>query len=117
IKILNMEKIKVSDYGITPAGERVEKFILENAHGMSVEIITFGGIITSLTAPDNAGKLQNVVLGYADPVDYFNGNPYYLGAIIGRFGNRIAIAEFELEGKKYTLEANDGVNSLHGGKN
>ncbi|ACU08179.1 aldose 1-epimerase [Flavobacteriaceae bacterium 3519-10] len=112
-----MEKIKVSDYGITPAGERVEKFTLENSHGMSVEIITFGAIITSLTVPHKAGNLQNVVLGYADPADYFNGNPYYLGAIIGRFGNRIANAEFELEGKKYTLEANDGVNALHGGKN
>src|SRR5690606_10733575 len=64
-----------------------------------------------------AGNLQNIVLGYADPADYFSGNPYYLGAIIGRYGNRIADAEFELEGKNYTLEANDGVNALHGGKN
>lgn len=112
-----MENIKVSDYGITQAGKSVQKYTLRNKNGMKAEIISFGGIITSLTAPDRDGNYSDVVLGFADPQDYFNQNDYYLGAVIGRYGNRIARAEFNLEGEKFTLDRNDGQNSLHGGQN
>ncbi|GLB48324.1 aldose epimerase family protein [Neptunitalea lumnitzerae] len=104
------------DYGTTPEGEKIEKFTLKNANGMQMEVITFGGIITSLTAPDKDGKLEDIVLGYTTPDDYFNGNPYFFGAAIGRYGNRIAKGKFSLDGTEYQLATNDGPNHLHGGK-
>ncbi len=111
-----MENIQVSDYGITGKGDSVEKYTLTNRNGMQVEVISYGGTIISLTAPDKNGNYEDVVLGFTDPEDYFNGNPYFFGALVGRYGNRIAGAEFTLEGKTYQLHKNDGSNSLHGGK-
>lgn len=111
-----MENIQVSDYGITGKGDSVEKYTLTNRNGMQVEIISYGGTIISLMAPDKNGNYEDVVLGFTDPEDYFNGNPYFFGALVGRYGNRIAGAEFTLEGKTYQLHKNDGSNSLHGGK-
>ena len=111
-----MENIQVSDYGVTAKGDSIKKYTLTNKNGMKVEVINFGGIITSLTAPDKDGKYEDVVLGFTKPEGYFNGNPYYFGALIGRFGNRIANAKFILDGKTYDIDKNDGPNSLHGGK-
>ncbi|KMQ59162.1 aldose epimerase [Chryseobacterium sp. BLS98] len=111
-----MEKIHTSDYGVTPKGDSIKKYTLTNKNGMKVEVINFGGIITSLTAPDRNGKYEDVVLGFTKPEGYFNGNPYYFGALIGRYGNRIANAKFSLEDKAYEIDKNDGPNSLHGGK-
>lgn len=103
-------------YGKTTDGKEVDIYTLTNKNGMKVQIINYGGIITSLTAPDKNGKYEDVVLGYTKPEDYFNGNPYFYGAIIGRYGNRIANAKFSLDGKNYNLNKNDGPNHLHGGK-
>ena len=108
--------ITKSDYGTTPDGAKIEKYTLTNEKGMKMEVITLGGIITSLTAPDKDGKYEDIVLGYAKKEDYFNGNPYFFGAAIGRYGNRIAKGKFSLDGKEYQLTVNDGPNSLHGGK-
>jgi aldose 1-epimerase len=112
----HMENVQVSDYGVTAKGDSVKQYTLTNKNGMKVEVINYGGIITSLTAPDKNGKYQDVVLGFTKPEDYFNDNPYFFGALIGRYGNRIANAKFTLEGKTYELDKNDGPNSLHGGK-
>jgi aldose 1-epimerase len=112
----HMENVQVSDYGVTAKGDSVKQYTLTNKNGMKVEVINYGGIIISLTAPDKNGKYQDVVLGFTKPEDYFNGNPYFFGALIGRYGNRIANAKFTLEGKTYELDKNDGPNSLHGGK-
>lgn len=112
----HMENIKISDYGVTAKGDSIKKFTLTNKNGMMVEVINFGGIITSLTAPDKNGKYADVVLGFTKPEEYFNGNPYFFGALIGRYGNRIANARFTLEGKTYDVDKNDSPNSLHGGK-
>lgn len=112
----HMENVQVSDYGVTAKGDSVKQYTLTNKNGMKVEVINYGGIITSLMAPDKNGKYQDVVLGFTKPEDYFNGNPYFFGALIGRYGNRIANAKFILEGKTYELDKNDGPNSLHGGK-
>jgi aldose 1-epimerase len=112
----HMENVQVSDYGVTAKGDSVKQYTLTNKNGMKVEVINYGGIITSLTAPDKNGNYQDVVLGFTKPEDYFNGNPYFFGALIGRYGNRIANAKFTLEGKTYELDKNDGPNSLHGGK-
>lgn len=111
-----MENVHTADYGVTPKGDSIKKYTLTNKNGMKVEVINFGGIITSLTAPDRNGKYEDVVLGFTKPEGYFNGNPYYFGALIGRYGNRIANAKFSLEGKAYEIDKNDGPNSLHGGK-
>ena len=108
--------IEKAEYATTTEGVKIEKYTLENTNGMKVEVITFGGIITSLTAPDKNGKYEDVVLSYNTPEDYFEGNPYFFGAIIGRFGNRIAKGQFSLDGKKHQLTINDGPNQLHGGK-
>ncbi|GLB52741.1 aldose 1-epimerase [Neptunitalea chrysea] len=107
--------ITKSDYGTTPEGVKIEKYTLKNANGMQMEVITYGGIITSLTAPDKDGKYEDIVLGYTTPDDYFNGNPYFFGAAIGRYGNRIAKGKFTLDGTNYQLATNDGPNNLHGG--
>ncbi|MBE4948967.1 aldose epimerase family protein [Chryseobacterium culicis] len=111
-----MENVHTSDYGVTPKGDSIKKYTLTNKNGMKVEVINFGGIVTSLTAPDRNGKYEDVVLGFTKPEGYFEGNPYYFGALIGRYGNRIANAKFSLEGKTYEIDKNDGPNSLHGGK-
>lgn len=101
-------------FGKTSDGEAVELFKMSNASGTTVEVITYGGIITSLSVPDKTGSFANVVLGYDSLSQYIANNPYF-GAIIGRYGNRIAKGKFSLDGQNYQLETNDGPNHLHGG--
>jgi aldose 1-epimerase len=106
--------ISKSAYGTTADGKAVDEYTLTNANGVEVKIITYGGIITSVRVPDRNGNLADVVLGLNNLADYETKNPYF-GAIIGRYGNRIANATFSIDGEDYTLAANNGVNSLHGG--
>lgn len=103
-----------SAYGTTPDGEPVDMYSLKNAQGMQVDVITYGGIITNWTAPDKDSVYENVVLGYDSLSQYIASNPYF-GALIGRFGNRIAKGKFSIDGKEYSLATNDGPNHLHGG--
>lgn len=101
-------------FGKTNVGTPVELYTLRNQHGMEARIMTYGGIITHLTAPDRKGHFADVVLGYDTLPEYFKGTSYF-GALIGRYGNRIGHAQFTLDGVKYKLAANNGPNSLHGG--
>jgi aldose 1-epimerase len=101
-------------FGHTAAGTSVDLYTLRNRHGMEVRIATYGGTVTSLTAPDRAGHYADVVLGYDTLPGYFKGTAYF-GAMIGRYGNRIARGQFTLDGTKYTLATNNAPNSLHGG--
>ncbi len=101
-------------FGVTPDGQAVEQYVLTNRRGASVSMITFGGIITSIQVPDKAGKLGEVTLGYDELPPYLNKNGS-LGALIGRFGNRIARGQFTLDGKTYQLALTNGKNHLHGG--
>jgi aldose 1-epimerase len=101
-------------FGKTPEGETVDVFTLTNAQGMEVRPITYGGIITSLRVPDRMGRFDDVALGF-DNLDGYIKNPPYLGAIIGRYANRIAKGRFALDGKTYSLAVNNGPNHLHGG--
>ncbi len=87
---------------------------LINKHGVVAIITPFGGKLISLWVPDRNGKLADVVLGYDSAEQYISGNPYF-GALIGRYGNRIAKGKFTLEGKPYQLATNNGANALHGG--
>ena len=106
--------IRRAPFGSAPNGEAVELLTLTSAHGMEARVMTYGGIILSLKVPDRNGNLGDVVLGYDSLADYVKASPYF-GAIIGRYGNRIAKAHFTLDGKGYTLAANNGPNALHGG--
>ncbi len=96
-------------------GKEVDLYTLKNNKGMVVKITNYGGIIQTLTAPDRNGKYEDIVLGYDSLNQYVNNNPYF-GAIIGRYGNRIAKGRFVLNGVEYKLATNNGPNSLHGGK-
>ncbi|MFP4624711.1 MAG: aldose epimerase family protein [Gemmatimonadota bacterium] len=96
-------------------GEPVELYRLRNANGVEARVTNYGGIIVSLMVPDRTGEFADVVLGYETVDEYVADNSPYFGAIIGRFGNRIAGAEFTLDGETHTLAANNGPNALHGG--
>ena len=102
-------------FGETADGTPVEEYTLVNENGVSVGIITYGGIITSINVPDRDGTTENVVLGFDNLDDYLKRNPYF-GTITGRYANRIGAASFMLDGETYTLAANNGPNSLHGGE-
>lgn len=107
-------KIEKTDFGKLPDGQTAELYTLKNANGMEAKITNYGGIITHLTAPDSSGVFEDVVLGYDSLSGYLKSSPYF-GAIVGRYGNRIAKGKFTLEGKTYTLAVNNMVNHLHGG--
>lgn len=103
--------------GQTPEGQGVYQYVLTNKNGMQAAIMTYGGIMTSLTVPDRNGKLENVLLGYSSLEDYWRtGNKNYFGALVGRYANRIADGRFTLDGISYQLSVNDGPNTLHGGR-
>lgn len=106
--------IEKSPYGTTVEGIDVDKYKLSNPQGMEISIINYGGIITSWTAKDINGVYEDIVLGHNKLSEYEKGSPYF-GAIIGRFGNRIAKGKFSIEGKEYNLAVNNGENHLHGG--
>lgn len=96
--------------------DSIQVYTLKNKAGMTVKVTNYGAIITSIEVPDKAGKLGDVVLGYDSVEGYMNAvdKPYF-GAVVGRYGNRIAKGKFELDGQTYTLPVNNGPNSLHGG--
>jgi aldose 1-epimerase len=106
--------MKKQPFGKTSDGRDVELYTLTNKKGMEVAITNFGGIVVALKAPDRNGKFDDVVLGYAS-LDGYLTNKAFLGALIGRYGNRIAHGKFPLNGANYTLPKNDGDNTLHGG--
>ncbi len=94
----------------------LKNHILKNKNNMEVHVTNFGGIITKILTQDKDGKFSDVVLGFDRAEDYQN-NPQhpYFGALIGRYGNRIAKGRFSLDGKDYQLAVNNGANHLHGG--
>ena len=106
--------ITKADFGKTSEGQAVEIYTLHNSKGAEARIMTYGGIVQSLSMPDKNGKFADVVLGFDNLQGYIDKTPYF-GALIGRYGNRIGGAKFTLEGNPYTLATNNGPNSLHGG--
>ena len=111
---LTVNKIKKTVFGTLPDGRVADQYTLKNANGMEVKISNYGGVITHWTAPDKDGKFEDIVLGFDSLAGYFTPPPYF-GAIIGRYGNRIAKGKFTLDGKNYQLAKNNGENHLHGG--
>lgn len=106
--------ITQAPFGTLPDGRPVSQFTLINRGGMIVKILDFGGIINEIHVPDRDGAFADVALGFETVQPYVKDSPY-LGALIGRYGNRIARGRFTLDGKAYQLPTNNGNNHLHGG--
>jgi len=111
--------ISEEGFGIINDNVKINRYTLKNKKGMEVSIITYGGIITSLKVPNKDNVIQDVVLGF-DSLEEYTSPEYikncpYLGALIGRYGNRIAKGKFSLDGEEFTLATNNGTNHLHGG--
>ncbi len=111
--------ITKASFGTMPDGTAIESYTLRNSKGMEAKIMSYGGIVTTLKVPDKTGQFGDVVLGF-DNLDSYTKDSYtkacpYFGALIGRYGNRIGHAQFTLGGNIYTLPANNGENTLHGG--
>ncbi|WP_221391403.1 aldose epimerase family protein [Dyadobacter sp. NIV53] len=101
-------------FGTLPDGKEVSLFVLKNSKGYTAEILNYGGIIKSLHVPDKTGLMTNVVLGFESLEEYV-ADQTYMGALVGRYSNRITNGRFELNGKEFQLSVNNGQNCLHGG--
>jgi aldose 1-epimerase len=108
-------RIEERDFGKLPDGTVVKLFTLRNARGMTAKVMTYGATITELDVPDRHGQARSVVLGTDTLEGYLGGFPAP-ASVIGRVANRIAKAQFTLDGVEYKLAANDGANSIHGGR-
>jgi aldose 1-epimerase len=111
---LPMGEITKQSWGKTKEGTAVDIYTLRNAKGAEARISNYGGIVVSLKVPDRKGKFGDVVFGYDDLDGYLKATPYF-GALVGRYGNRIAKGKFTLDGTEYTLATNNYPNALHGG--
>lgn len=109
------QQVETEEFGTMDDGRTVQLFTLTNSNGMEVSITNYGGIVTSIKVPDEDGNIENVVLGFDNLEQYKSGHPFF-GAIAGRYANRIANGQFELNGETYQLATNDGENHLHGGE-
>lgn len=111
----NTVSISEESFGTLEDGREVQLYTLSNSNDMEVQITNFGGIVTAIRTPDKDGNVENIALGFDSLDKYLSGHPNF-GALIGRYGNRIADGEFKLNGETYTLAQNDGDNHLHGGE-
>lgn len=107
--------VEQHEFGVTPAGESVERFILTNQNGMKVALLSLGCIIQSIDAPDRDGAFVNVALGFDRLDDYLTNLPFF-GCVAGRYANRIAGGRFQLDGESHQLVVNERGNTLHGGQ-
>lgn len=101
-------------FGTTATNEPITLYTLKNTQGMEVHIMNYGAIITKIIVPDKNEVMEDVVLGFENMADYIKDSPYF-GSIVGRYGNRIAAGKFSLDGKNYTLAAQNNGQHLHGG--
>ena len=112
--MISTAKLSHEPWGALPDGRTVHLFTLRNAHGMRVSVSELGATLVSWHAPDRSGRLGDILLGHDAPVDYWEAKTY-MGALVGRWANRIAGGRFTLEGIAYSVDRNEGENSLHGG--
>lgn len=112
--IATLPRAERRTFGYTRDGKKVTSFTLRNSDGVQAEVLDYGGIVRALHVPDRHGHPIDVVLGYDDLASYVSDRSY-LGALIGRFANRIRGGTFVLDGKAYKLATNNGPNHLHGG--
>jgi aldose 1-epimerase len=109
-----MSNLTKRSFGSLPSGEQISLYSFTNGNGVGASVTNFGGRVVMLLVPDRNGELEDVALGFDDLAGYLAKNPYF-GALVGRYANRIAGAQFVLDGQTYKLAANDDSNSLHGG--
>jgi aldose 1-epimerase len=107
-------EIQKALFGQTADGQPVDVYTLTNKKGMQLKVLNYGGIILELWVPDRNGQYQDVIVGY-DNISGILADSYYMGALVGRYGNRIARGQFSLDGQVYRLACNNGANHLHGG--
>lgn len=105
--------VSAERFGTTPDGEGVDRYTL-SAGQIRLQVLSYGGAVCSIEAPDRRGRLANVVLGLPTLADYVRRSPYF-GCITGRYANRIAGGRFTLDGRPYHIPLNDGPNTIHGG--
>jgi aldose 1-epimerase len=108
-------RMSKESFGKLPDGQEVSRFTLTNKNGIEMQVINYGGIITSLKVPDKNGVMKDIVLGYDSLSSYLKSSPFF-GALIGRYGNRIGNGKFSLDGQAYTLAQNNNGQHLHGGE-
>ena len=106
--------IRIDPLGAMPSGESINQYTLINRNGLQMQVINYGGTITSLKTPDRNGTMEEIVLGCDSLQDYLDGTPFF-GSLVGRYGNRIAGAQFVLDGTTYSLAKNNNGNHIHGG--
>jgi aldose 1-epimerase len=109
-----LPRLAEAPFGALPNGHPVRRFTLGNAHGLTLDLLDYGGTITAIHTPDRSGAFDDVVLGFDDMNAYLTRSPFF-GATIGRYANRIARGRFTLDGQTYSLALNNGPNHLHGG--
>ncbi|MCT4534205.1 aldose epimerase family protein [Halodesulfovibrio sp.] len=107
-------KVTIDSFGTTPSGEIVERYILDNDRGITVELITFGATIMKISTPDCGGNIGDITIGFDTLEEYLTKN-HHFGSIVGRYANRIEHASFKLGGTTYHLDQNNGANHIHGG--
>ncbi|WP_216326997.1 aldose epimerase family protein [Deinococcus aestuarii] len=113
----NEPGITARPWGTAPDGRPITLYTLRNRHGLQADIMDFGGVVVRLLTPDREGRPGDIVLGHDQAGPYFDpGTSPYFGALIGRYGNRIAGGSFTLDEKTYRLARNNGPNALHGGE-
>ncbi|PSL07842.1 aldose epimerase family protein [Cecembia rubra] len=105
---INIQRIKMGE-------NEAKVFNLKNSNGMEVELLSYGGVLSRIVVPDKDGNLENILLTYDKPEDFFR-DTYFFGATAGRYANRIAKGRFEIDGVTYNLATNNGENHLHGGR-
>lgn len=109
-----VQNIARAEFGKLPDGRLVDLYTLTNKNGLIIKVTNYGGTVTALSVPDKNGTLIDIVLGFDDLKEYLKATAYF-GAIIGRYGNRIAKGKFTIDGITYPLAKNNGPNTLHGG--
>ncbi|MCK5907367.1 MAG: galactose-1-epimerase, partial [Flavobacteriales bacterium] len=109
-----VQKKEKNNWTMDVNGKEAKLFVLTNKNNMVVTITNFGGKVVTIDVPDRDGKFEDVVLGYDNIEETVKGNLYF-GALIGRYGNRIAKGKFTIDGTEYTLKTNNDYNALHGG--
>ncbi|MBM3726814.1 MAG: galactose mutarotase [Acidobacteria bacterium] len=110
-----VSKVKKEAFGSTASGQPIDIYTLRNAAGFEARIMSYGGIVVSLKTPDRNGQFADVTLGFDSVTGYTGTHPYF-GALVGRYGNRIANGTFQINQVSYILAKNNGVNALHGGE-
>jgi aldose 1-epimerase len=114
LTVVAQGEVKMSTWGKTADGTAVPIYTLKSGQ-VEVRVMAYGAKLVSIRTPDRAGKMADIVLGYDSLQDYLNDSKTYFGAVVGRYGNRIALGKFTLDGKSYQVPVNNGANALHGG--